>query len=153
MVYIIKYVGSASHISETQNTEADFLRNFNEAIEWKLNTHQFQKVSSMFGNQTSDLFASRINRQTDRYISQKPDPFFPPFRLLRTVAAKVYKNKRKAIVVIPKWLTQHWYGSLIRKTTKSMTITPSSKKKLQPQDPQKVHSLHQKPLLQGLLIN
>ena len=39
MVYIIKYVGSASHISETQNTEADFFRNFNEAIEWKLNTH------------------------------------------------------------------------------------------------------------------
>ena len=69
MVYIIKYVGSASHISETQNTQADFFRNFNEAIEWKLNTHYFQKVSSMFGNQTSDLFASRINRQTDRYIS------------------------------------------------------------------------------------
>ena len=66
---------SAAHIPETQNTEADsFSRNFNEAIEWKLSTHLFQKILSMFGNPTLDLFASRINYQIDRYISWKPDP-------------------------------------------------------------------------------
>ena len=66
---------SAEHIPETQNTEADsFSRNFNEAIEWKLSTHLFQKISSMFGNPRLDLFASRINHQIDRYISWKPDP-------------------------------------------------------------------------------
>ena len=53
---------SAAHIPGTQNTEADsFSRNFNETIEWKLNTHLFQKVSNIFGNPTLDLFASRIN--------------------------------------------------------------------------------------------
>ena len=58
-----------------QNTEADsFSRNFSETIEWKLSTHLFQKISSMFGNPTLDLFASRINYQIDRYISWKPDP-------------------------------------------------------------------------------
>ena len=53
---------SAAHIPGTQNTEADsFSRNFNEAIEWKLNTHLFQNFSSMFRNPILDLFASRIN--------------------------------------------------------------------------------------------
>ena len=66
---------SAAHIPGTQNTEADtFSRNFSEAIEWKLSTHLFQKVSSMFGNPTLDLFASPINHQIDRCISWKPDP-------------------------------------------------------------------------------
>ena len=36
---------SAVHIPGTQNTEADsFFRNFDEAIEWKLSTHLFQKI-------------------------------------------------------------------------------------------------------------
>ena len=65
---------SAAHIPGTQNTEADsFSRNFNETIEWKLSTH-FQKISSMFGNPTLDLFASRTNYQIDMYISWKPGP-------------------------------------------------------------------------------
>ena len=105
----------------TQNTEADtFSRNFNEAIEWKLSTHLFQKISNMFGNPTLDLFASRINYQIDRYTLWKPDPkalaidsfsikwntefyyIFPPFSLLGKVTAKIYGDKMKAIVVIPK---------------------------------------------------
>ena len=79
------------------------------------------------------------------YISWKPDPkalaigafsikwntefyyIFPPFSLLGKVAAKTYRDKIKAIVVIPKWSAQHWYPKLLRKATKSMTITPSSK--------------------------
>ena len=36
---------SAAQVSETENTEADsFSGNFNEAIEWKLNTLLFQKL-------------------------------------------------------------------------------------------------------------
>ena len=79
------------------------------------------------------------------YISWKPDPkalaigafsikwntefyyIFPPFSLLGKVAAKTYRDKIKAIVVIPKWSAQHWYPKLLRKATKSMTITPSAK--------------------------
>ena len=48
---------SAAHIRGTQNTETDsFSRNFNETTEWKLSTHLSQKISSMFGNPTLDLF-------------------------------------------------------------------------------------------------
>ena len=112
---------SAAHIPGTQNAEADsFSRNFNETIEWRLSTHLFQNISSMFGNPTLDLLASRINYQIDRYISWKPDPkalaidafsikwntefyyIFPTFSLLEQVTAKIYRDKTKAIVVIPK---------------------------------------------------
>ena len=49
----------AAHIPGTQTTEAkSFYRTFNEAIEWKLSTHLFKKMSSMFGNPALDLFAS-----------------------------------------------------------------------------------------------
>ena len=70
--------------------------------------------------------------------------YFPPFSLLGKVKAKVYKDKTKAIVVIPKWSTQHWYPNFLRKAMKSMTITPSAENLLQSHDSQKVHPLHQK---------
>ena len=156
------------YISGTQNTETDSFLDFSDTTEWKLSTHLFQKILSMFGNPTLDLFASCINYQTDRYISWEPDPkalaiaafsikwntefyyMFPPFSLLGKVTAKIYRDKTKAIVVIPKWPTQHWYPNLLRKATKSMTIT---KNLVQPQDPQKLHPLHQKLHLQVLLID
>ena len=65
---------SAAHIPRTKYRGRQFSRNFNEAIEWKFITHWLQKISSMFGNPTLDLFASRINYQIDRNISWKPDP-------------------------------------------------------------------------------
>ena len=102
---------SAANISGTQNTEADsFSRNLNETIEWKLNTHLFKKISSMFGNPTLDHFVSRVNHQIDRYVSWKPDPktlatdaflikwntefyyVFPPFSFLKKVTAKTYRD-------------------------------------------------------------
>ena len=125
---------SASYIPGTQNTEAEnFSRNFNEAVEWKLSTHLFQNIVSKCGNPILDLFASRINYQNERYISWKAGPkalaidafsikwktefyyIFAPFTLLEKVTAKSYRDKAKAIVVIPKWPTQHWYPSLLRK--------------------------------------
>ena len=158
-------------ICEYQLHADSFSRNFSETTEWKLSTYLFQKISRMFGNPKVDLFASRINYQIHKYISWKPDPkalaidafsikwntefyyIFPPFSLLGKVTAKIYRDKTKAIVVIPKWPTQHWYPNLLRKATKSMTITPSAKNLVQPQDPQKVHPLHQKLHLQVLLID
>ena len=163
---------SAAHILGTQNTEGDsFSRNFYEAIEWKLSTHLFQKISGMFGNTTLDLFASCIDYLIDRYISWKSDPealaidafsikwntefyyIFLPFSLLGEVTVNIYRDKTKAIVVITICPTQHWYPILLRKATRSMAITPSAKNLVQPQDPQRVNRLHQKLHLQVLLID
>ena len=138
---------SAAYIPGTHNTEAvSFSRNYNETFEWKLSTHLFQKVSSMFRNPTLDLFASRVNYQIDRCISWKPNPkalaidafwikwntefyyIFPPI------------SPTKAIVVIPKWLIQpleksdkkYEYKSISKKfgtnpvPTKSWPTTPKA---------------------------
>ena len=166
------WVWCNAHIPGTQNTEAESSsRNFNEAIEWKLGTHLFQKISSMFGNPMLDLFVSRINYQINRYIFWKPDPkalaidvfsikfntefyyVFPPSSLLRKVTAKIYRDKTKVIIVIPKWFTPHCYSSLLRKATRSMAIIPSAKNLVQSQYPQKVHPLHPALHLQVLLID
>ena len=112
---------SAAQIRGTQNTEADnFSRSFSEITEWKLSTHLFQKISSMFGNPTLDVFASRINYEIDRYISWKPvlkalaiDAFsikcntefyhiFPIFSLLGKVTAKTCRDKKSTQKVHPK---------------------------------------------------
>ena len=95
-------------------------------------------LKCMFGNLTLDLFASRINHQIGKYISWKLDHkaiaidafsikfyyIFPHFSLLGKVTAKIYRDKTKAIVVIPKWPMQHWCASLLRKATRNMIIIP-----------------------------
>ena len=66
---------SAAHIRGTQNIRTDsFSKIFSEAVGWKLSTQSFQKISSIFGNPTLDLFASHTSYQNDKYISSKPDP-------------------------------------------------------------------------------
>ena len=120
----------------------------------------------MFGNPKLDLFASCINYQIERYISWEPVPkavaievfsiqwnteccyIFLPFSLLGKEAARIYRDKTKAIVVIPKCPP-----TLMRKATRSITITASAKNLVQSQDPQKVHLLQQKLHLQVLLID
>ena len=163
---------SVAIIPVIQNTEPDsFSRNFNEAIEWKLNTHLFQKILSVFGNPTFRPFypPHKSTNWWVHFLETRPQSLannalsikwsieccyiFLPFSLLGKVTAKINRDKTKAIVVIPKWPTQHWYPSLLRKVTRSMTITPSAKKLVQSQDSQKVHLLHRKLHLQVLLID
>ena len=45
-----------------------------DATEWKLNHALFQKIVEKFGKQVIDLFATRINKQLDRYVSWHPQP-------------------------------------------------------------------------------
>ena len=44
------------------------------------------------------------------------------------VTVKVYTDKTKAIVVIPKWPTQNWYPNHLKKATKDITMTLLAKK-------------------------
>ena len=173
MLPITKYVGiSCTHPWNTKYLGRHFFsRNFNKTIKWKLSTHLFQNLSGISGKPTLEIFASRINHQMDKYIPWKPDPkalasdafsikrnadfcyIFPPFSLLGKVTAKIYRDKTKAVVILPTRLTQHWYHSLWRKAARSMIITPLVKSLAQPQDSQKVRPLHQKLHLQVLLIS
>ena len=60
----------AAHIPETINIEADEqLRILEDTTYWKPNHALFHKVIEKFGKPDIDLFATRINKQLDRYVS------------------------------------------------------------------------------------
>ena len=67
---------SANYLPGKDNIRAHALsRNFDKSKEWKLNIDVFTQLVKFWGKPTIDLFASRINNQTDCYVSWLPDPF------------------------------------------------------------------------------
>ena len=79
-----------------------------------------------------DLFASRLNKQIDNYVSWFPDPdacyvdafsfswhnltpyIFPPFSQIPAVLQKVEDDMvRRAILIVPFWPTQMWFPILL----------------------------------------
>ena len=66
---------SAANIPSKYNFEADkHSRKFHDATEWQLNPKIYKAVYDTFGTPKIDLFSSRINRQTKKYVSWKPEP-------------------------------------------------------------------------------
>ncbi|XP_052694156.1 uncharacterized protein LOC128172399 isoform X2 [Crassostrea angulata] len=99
---------SAVHIAGKNNVTADYMsRSFSDSTEWKLNEKVFDELCRIFFYPDMDLFASRLNRQLENYISWFPDPFaftsdafsiswsdfkpyiFPPFSLIGRVLQKL----------------------------------------------------------------
>ena len=67
---------SVAYIASEDNTDADLeSRMSHDNIEWMLNKHCFHKICDIFGKPEIDLFASRLNKQLDCYVSWNPDPF------------------------------------------------------------------------------
>ena len=78
-----------------------------------------------------DLFASRINKQFDPFVSYVPDPeavhvnaftldwgkqkiyCFPPFVCIGRVIRKVINDKAEGILITPDWHTQYWYPLIL----------------------------------------
>ena len=94
--------------------------------------HVFFEICWTFFCPDIDLFASRINKQLENYISWFPDPYaltsdassidwskfkpyiFPPFSLVGRILQKLDEDEvSKAILIIPKWATQPWYPRLL----------------------------------------
>ena len=108
------------------------------SLEWKLNPNVFQRVCQIWGQPDTDLFASRVSHQLERYFSWTQDPnciavdafyqnweplfpyAFPPFCLITKVLrqAKV-QAVREMVLITPLWPSQPWYPFLL-----SMAISP-----------------------------
>ena len=114
---------SAAQIQGKDNFEANKnSRKFQQATEWQLNPKIYKAVCDTLGTLEIDLFASWINRQTEKYVSWKPEAFavdafsingkhhfmyiFPPFSLLTNIIKKVCWDQATAILVFPAWSTQ-----------------------------------------------
>ena len=122
---------TAAHLPGRLNIEADRMsRKFSDNTEWMLNQTAFQRIIERFGMPQIDIFASRLNKQVDRYISWRPEPeafavdaftvnwshwkfyAFPPFNLIPMCLQKIRRDNANGILVVPNWPTQAWFPIL-----------------------------------------
>ena len=125
---------SAAFIPGKLNVEADEeSRKLNMDAEWCIKEDILVDALSILNFKPDiDLFASRINKQYDKYVAFRPDPnalyidaftiswsslnfyAFPPFCVISRVLHKVYREQAKGVIVVPDWPTQTWYPLLGR---------------------------------------
>ena len=102
-----------------------------------LNQEVSQKLSQLWGPFEIDLFASRLNKQIDNYVSWKPDPGatavdafsilsdrkpfygFLPFSLIPRCLQKITTDKAEGVIIVRMWPTQTYYPRMM-----SMLIQP-----------------------------
>ncbi|KAJ8977521.1 hypothetical protein NQ317_003028 [Molorchus minor] len=118
----------ASYINSKDNIEADVAsRQVDKETEWSLSYYSFQKIVDTFGRPHIDLFASRLNKKCDIFISWMRDPeafavdaftvnwgdkrfyAFPPFSMITRMFQKIIEDRAEGIVVVPCWASQPWY--------------------------------------------
>ena len=123
---------SAAHIPGKNNCEADKLsRNFNDDLEWSIEQNIFERFITIYGCICIDLFASRLNKKLEKYVSRTPEPdafavdafsltwnyglhyLFPHFGLLTRVLKKVEEDQTEAVLEVPIWPTQNWWACLL----------------------------------------
>ena len=151
---------SAAHIPGAEN-DADYLsRNFNDNVEWMLDHDIFKKITNWFKfYPTIDMFASRLNKQLDRFVSWRPDPdaefidafsiswqtlkfyAFPPFSLISRLVRKVEMDQGECIVIVPVWTTQIWFVALLKLLVDYPVLIPMTDRTLKLQNSNKVHPL------------
>ena len=134
---------SAQHIAGKVNTQADTLsREISSNLEWSLNCEVFQEIISQTFIPEIDLFASRLNAKTAKFISWHPqqgavaiDAFslswanmncytFPPFSLLPQVLPKIHHDKAVVLLIAPVRPTQSWYPLLLQLSTVQPILLP-----------------------------
>ena len=112
---------SVNFIPGCDNWHSDLAsRVFNDRTERALPAPVFLKLAERFGCPTVDLFASRLNKKLNRYVSWIPDPYcievdafffdwseefpyiYPPFNLLNRCVKKIWEDRvRRAIFIFP----------------------------------------------------
>lgn len=143
----------ASYIKSSENIDADRASRYtNVDTEWELNHKCFQKITWAFGQPDIDLFASRLNKKCEQYVSWKRDPHayeidaftiswrdrffyaFPPFALILKCVSKIAEDEATGIIIVPYWPAQPWFPkflSLVRseiiyfKPNKNLLLSPS----------------------------
>ena len=150
---------SATYIPGPENV-ADFSsRNFNENVEWMLDRSVFQRIVKYWPCPEVDMFASRLNRQLEQFVSWKPHPdalyvnafsvdwsdvyfyAFPPFSLISRCLQKVLRDKADCILIVPLWTTQTWYAEIMKLLIDYPLMLPRYEKLLTLVSSEKKHPL------------
>ena len=123
---------SAAYLPGADNMADYGSRNFkNENVEWMLDKDIFKKITQHWSMPEVDMFASRLNKQLEHFVSWKPHPDalyvnafsvdwssiyfygFPPFSIISRCLQKVLRDSAECILVVPLWTTQPWYTELM----------------------------------------
>ena len=162
---------SSAHIPGVENVVADAQsRKTSFSTEWMLNPLLFRQVTQRLGKPEVDLFASRINRQVQKYFAWQPEPealvidaftvpwdhklnyAFPPFSIVGKTLAKIQRDKSTTILVFPDWPTQTWYPQAMAAAQKSLTFKPAKDNLILPHK-EEIHPLWKKLKMTAILIN
>ena len=156
---------SAVHIPGALNVQADQRsRNFSLNSEWQLDKRLFNSITELFHVKPEiDLFATRLNKQVEKYISHKPDPFaiavdafsvnwhnykfyaFPPFSIILHTLYKIDQDSATGILIIPNWTTQSYFPVAMRQLIDfPIYIKPRKRNLILPQKLNEIHPLHRK---------
>jgi hypothetical protein len=155
---------SANYLPGICNTIADReSRVFHDGTEWMLDPSVLQDIFLRLGKCDIDLFASRLNKQLERYVSWRPDPnacftdafsvswkdanfyMFPPFSIIHRVLRKILEDGTGGILIIPHWPAQPWVPLLARVLLDRPLLLPRRPHLLSlPYKPQERHPLSSK---------
>ena len=153
---------SAAHIPGKMNVLADMeSRRINLGAEWMLNPTDLQtSLAQLQFTPAIDLFASRTNKQFERYASFRPDPeaetieaftihwgtlkfyMFPPFSVVPAVLRKIAEDKAMGVCVLPDWPTRAWYPKAMEMCIGTpVTLQPKQNRLILPTAPDETHPL------------
>ncbi|XP_077149337.1 uncharacterized protein LOC143811475 [Ranitomeya variabilis] len=140
---------TALHIRGIENTKADYLsRNRLRQGEWSLNRAVFRLITKAWGVPQIDLFATRGNRQVERFASlnsmDHPDMLdslhhpwnfklayaFPPMSLIPLVIRKIRREQARIILIAPFWPKRPWFSCLQSMCLSDPWILPLDKELL-----------------------
>ena len=140
---------SACFVPGIENIADKSSRKFNENVEWKLHPGIFEQLVKIWNLPEIDLFASRLNKQTDKFVSWHPDPdaehvdaftiswsnmfsfVFAPFSLETVCLRKIRQDQADCIFVCPMWTSQIWWPILMDLLIDNPRILPKRKDLLQ----------------------
>ena len=140
--YVYQILITACHIPGEYNAVADKESRifYKQDAEWMLSKQcLINALSRLNFKPEIDLFASRLNKQFDKYCSLRRDPnafaidafTFPPgplknftvflplasilcYSCILRVVQKIKHDTATGILVVPKWPTQAWYPFLLK---------------------------------------
>ena len=155
-----------THIEGRLNTDPDALsRVFDDKTEWMINPILFRLINKRYKPEI-DLFASRLNRQLDLYVTWQPDPhaiavnaftfnwagklnyIFCPFSVIPQALAKLERERAEAVMIAPFWPAQSWFAKLTRLLVETPKMLPRGRRQLLlPFDKSQTHPMWRKMLL------
>lgn len=156
---------SATHIPGAEN-DADYeSRHYTDNVEWMLDRTVAENVMILWDKPEIDMFASRMNKQLDRYVSWRADPeaefvdafamsweniyfyAFPPFSLISRLMTKLREDHSECILIAPIWLTQTWFLTVMEHLVQDPYILPVHQELLTIPGTVKTHPLYKRLIL------